>query len=603
VVAKPSPGGSISTELITVKFNDIADVVESYDNNLKVEALSKQASVLSITLEDAIPQRGIDFLDRLVEEYNNAALEDKNAVTSKTLYFINERLATLQDQLGNSEKQVERYKSNNKITNIGSQSQILLQGVGDNDARLTKVNIQLDVLANLEAYLAKSAPQRSDLPSLLGVEDATLLGLVQQLGEVQQRRVALLQTVPETNPVVSSYDDQIRTLKSAIEVSVQNLKKGLLSTQHKLMENSQNYEGVIKQMPSQERGLLDVMRQQHLRDTLYTYLLRKREETTMDLASGVADSRTIDNARASRRPVKPVKPLIYMAFMIVGVLVPTGIIYVKELLNFRIGRRQDIERITKAPILAEVSQSSHMTPLIVVEKPRSIVSEQIRSLRTNLQFILTGSDENVILFTSSISGEGKSFISLNLGASLAMSGKKVVILELDLRKPRLRASLNIQAEEGLSTYLINKVGYKDILLKIPQQNDYYLIPSGPIPPNPAELLGNGRIGQLLRELKEEFDYIIMDAPPIGLVTDAQILAVYADATMFIVRHNYTAKNLIKAIDNLYQGKKFRNLNIVLNSIDLQARYGYGYGYGYGGYYQDEGERSKFSLFKSNKEKE
>ena len=244
------------------------------------------------------------------------------------------------------------------------------------------------------------------------------------------------------------------------------------------------------------------------------------------------------------------------------------------------------------PIIGEISQSNDPGSLLVSSKPRSMVAEQIRALRTNLQFVLPKENQKVILFTSSISGEGKSFISVNLGASIAMSGKKVVILELDLRKPKLHSGLEMENTNGLSNYLINKTSLDKILKPVEQQENYYIITCGPIPPNPAELLVNGQIGLLIEKLKEQFDYIILDAPPVGLVTDAQILAKFADVTFFIVRHNYTAKSQIFAIDNLYRSKKFNSLNIIINSIEMNRTYGYGYGYGYGGYYSDEKEEKK-----------
>ncbi len=598
VISRKAKWEGAFNKLYNVRFNDIDDLIEEYSKLLKVDPVSKQATVLTISLEDAMPERGKDFLNKLLEEYNLAAVEDKNIVSSNTLSFIGNELNAIKGNLGTVEKNVQNYKSQNGIANIGAQSQILLQGVGDNDAQLNKVVIQLNVLQNLENYLKTNSNDPSTLPSMLGIDDATLLGLVVSLGEAQQKRLSLLQTVTETNPLVSSYDDQITSLKSAIITSVENLKRGLEITRQNLEDKDKKFESAIKQVPSQERGLLDVMRQQHLQDTLYMYLLQKREETAMKLASGVADSRTIDHARSSKRPVKPVKALVYVTFFLLGVIVPASGIYVRGLLNFRISRKQDIERVTRVPIMAEISHSESQSALLVVEKPRSIVAEQIRAFRTNLQFVIPNEDQKTILFTSSISGEGKSFVSLNLGSSLVLSGKKVVILELDLRKPKLHSGLDIQNTKGLSTYLIGKVSYEEILMEIPLQKGYYIIPCGPIPPNPAELLGNGSIGKLIDELKKEFDYIILDAPPVGLVTDAQILGAYADATMFIVRHNYTAKTHIYAIENLNKHKKFKNLNIVLNSIKFQEGYGYGYGsygYGYGGYYQEEEDAKSSKL--------
>lgn len=588
------------SELYDVKFNAVSDVVDLYSKNLNITPVSKQGTVLIITLEDAIPQRGKDFLNRLIDEYNRAAIADKNKVTSTTLAFITDRLVKLQEELGSAEKKVENYKSGNKITDISSQSQIFLQGVQGNDAELSKVNIQLSVLKNVENYLYNARNEQAQVPSMLGIEDPTLLALVQQLGEAHQRKQSLLQTIPETNPIVTSVNDQINALKSNIKQSVQNLKSGLQVTRKQLENKNATFQSVISQVPSKERGLLDVMRQQEIKNNLFTYLLQKREETEISLASTAADSRTIDVAFSSKKPVKPIKMLIFFVSFLLGLLIPAGIIYLRDLLNFRVSKRSDIERVTKVPILAEVSHSNDASSLLVAEKPRSMVAEQLRALRTNLNFVIPGDKQKTILFTSSISGEGKSFISLNLGASLALSGKKVVILELDLRKPKLHAGLDINNAKGLSNYLIGEVSYKDILKPIPQQKDYFIITSGPIPPNPAELLLNGKIESLLEELRNDFDYILIDAPPVGLVTDAQILAAYADTTIFIVRHNYTAKMHVHGIENFHKSNKFPNLNIVMNSIDISGGYGYSYGYGYGygdgGYYQEDTNNSKRNFF-------
>jgi len=294
-----------------------------------------------------------------------------------------------------------------------------------------------------------------------------------------------------------------------------------------------------------------------------------------------------------------------LMFFLSGIIVPAVIIYLRDLLNFKIKHRLDIERFTKVPVIAEISHSNDTSSLLVTSRPRSMVAEQIRSLRTNLQFVIPDDDQKVILFTSSISGEGKSFVSLNLGASLAMSGKKTIILELDLRKPKLHLGLTIDNAIGLSNYLIGKATISEIIKEIELQENYYIITSGPIPPNPAELLVNDRIAKLIEQLRKDFDYIIIDAPPAGLVTDAQILNTYADVTMFIIRHNYSMKSQIFSIDNFYRQKKLKNMNIIMNSIDIQSTYGYsyGYGYGYGGYYQEE-DNAKFSwadrLFKGKK---
>ena len=591
ITRKPKWKGAFN-DLYNVEFNDIDNLIENYSGQLRVEPVSKEATVLKISIEDAIPERGKDILATLVKQYNKDAQDDKNSLNTNTERFIDERLKDLEGTLDNVEQKVEDYKSHNKITNIGSQSEILLEHVGDNDAQLTTVQIQINVLNNIENYLRAKNDAPGNLPSMLGIEDPTLLKSVADLGEAQQRRLSLLQTVTITNPIITSLDDQITALKKQINVAVINLRRGLEITKNQLQQKNQQFEGSIKQVPGEERGLLDVLRKQRLQDTIYTYLLQKKEEVQMKVASTAADSRTIDNVRSSKLPVKPIKPAVYLLFFLAGIAIPMLIIYLKDALNFRVSKRQDIEKITSMPIIGEISQSNDPGSLLVSSKPRSMVAEQIRALRTNLQFVLPKENQKVILFTSSISGEGKSFISVNLGASIAMSGKKVVILELDLRKPKLHSGLEMENTNGLSNYLINKTSLDKILKPVEQQENYYIITCGPIPPNPAELLVNGQIGLLIEKLKEQFDYIILDAPPVGLVTDAQILAKFADVTFFIVRHNYTAKSQIFAIDNLYRSKKFNSLNIIINSIEMNRTYGYGYGYGYGGYYSDEKEEKK-----------
>jgi tyrosine-protein kinase Etk/Wzc len=571
-----------------VRFNNLDDFFQGYVKNLDIEPISKEGTVLIITYSDAIPERGEDILNRLVYEYNNAAVEDKNKVTASTLSFIDERLKSLAGELGIAETQVENYKSANKITDIGQQSQVFMQGIEQNDADLGKVNIQLSVLNNLAAYV-NNQHNTEQLPSMLSITEPTLLGLVNELAQTQLKKESLLQTIPETNPIVHSINDQLNSLRTAINQSVRDLESGLNITKQQLENKNKSFESIIKKVPSQEHGLLDVTRQQSIKDTLFNFLLQKREEQEMSLASNLPDSRTVDVARSTPKPVKPVKFLVILIFFILGILFPAGIIYFQDILNNKIKKRTDIDKITNTPILGEIAHSDESSSLLVVAKPRSMVAEQIRALRTNLQFISPGPDHKVLLFTSGISGEGKSFVSLNLGASLAMSGKKIVILELDLRRPKLHIALGIDNDQGLSNYLISNISYKNIIKEVPQLPGYYIITCGPIPPNPAELLMNGRVETLINELKLDFDFVFVDAPPVGLVTDAQILGKFADATIFIVRHNYTLKSQVHLIDDLYRNNKFSNLNIVFNSIDYSSSYGYsyGYGYGYGNYYHED----------------
>ena len=590
-------GSNINKHQIFVTFGTIVNVAQGYINNLTIIPATKSATVLLITLEDADVERGKDLLDRLVYEYNQAGIDDKNITTANQLAFLKDRIDTLAIELNSVEKNVQVYKSSNKITDISAESTAFLASVQSNDAALSQLKIQMGTLNNLQNYLGEPDNGTAKLPAMLGVGDPTLLALVQELGEALIKKESLLRTIPETNPVISSINDQVLALRQTILQTLQNLKSSLLITEKQLESQSNQFESNIKGVPSKERGLIDVMREQDIKNTLFTYLLQKREETALSLASTTADSRTINKARGDYAPVKPVKPTLYFVFFLLGLIIPFSIISIKEALNIRVRKRSDIEKHTDTPIVADISQATGNDPLIVVSKSRSMIAEQIRAMRSNLQYILPGKDDKVLLFTSSISGEGKSFVSLNLGASLATTGKKVIILELDLRKPKLNVALGIDNQIGLSNYLIGQYNYTDIVKLIPHQENYSIITSGPNPPNPAELLLNGRLEALIEQLKKDYDYVVLDAPPVGLVTDAQILAQWAHATFYVVRYNYTLKAQIPVIDDLKHKGSFKNLNIVFNGVDHSAR-GYGYGYGYG-YYSDDKPKKGFlsNLFK------
>lgn len=603
LIAMSNPLAKPIHQPISVIFGTVASTAQYYINKLSISPASKQATVLFISLEDEVPERGQDVLTKLVDEYNQMSVDDKNKTTSNTLNFIEGRLAVVSGELNNVEKDVAQYKSDNKILDVGAQSTIFLNNVQTNDAGITKIDLEFGELKNLENYLKSDNNNSNKLPSMQGIDDPTLLALVTQLGQALSEREIRLRTIPETNPIVNSINDQIKALKSTILQTLQNVRTGLVDSRQQLQVQNAKYESLIKGVPSKERGLVDVMRDRDIKNNLFTFLLQKREETQISLASTVSDSKTIDGARSSGMYFKPAKNIVFTSFLMIGLLLPMIIIYLGEALNSTVRRRRDIERLTLTPVIGQLSFSNDPNTMVTIDQPRSMISEQVRALRTNLEFIIPGVKTKNILFTSSISGEGKSFVCLNLGASLASTGKKVIILELDLRKPRFHIALGFENDKGLSSYLIGKDDYQDIVRVYPGQPNLSIISSGVVPPNPAELLLNGRIETLLEVLKKEYDYILMDAPPVGLLTDAQILSMHADATFFVVRYNYTHKDSIGLLEELRYKKVFKNLNIIFNSVDIRNRLyggGYGYGYGYGGGYgygyYEEAKPSKKSRF-------
>ncbi|GAB3964266.1 polysaccharide biosynthesis tyrosine autokinase [Spirosoma terrae] len=571
-----------SQESVIVSVSDHREAVEGFLANLKVEPTAKQSTVLVMNLEESVPDKGEAVLNQLISEYNKEAIVDKNKQANNTLSFIEERLGLISGELSTVEKEVELYKSTQGITDLSAQAQTFLTTVKENDTQLNEVNIRLGALNDVERYIKNQSGDKSLAPATLGLSDPILMGLLTKASELELKREEVSRTMAPNSPAFQSLDSQIKTIKASINENVATIRQQLTTNKNQLLVNNKRIEGMIRTVPGKERALLNISRQQAIKNGLYTYLLQKREETALSAASTVSDSRTVDAARTGSKPVKPVKMTIFGLFAIIGLLVPVGFISAKDAMNNRVLRRSDVEEATQIPILGEVVKSRQMDADNLVFKPRmqSVVGEQIRALRTNLQFLRSDPEQSqVLLFTSSISGEGKSFVSLNLGASLALVGKSTVILEMDMRKPKLHKSLHIENRAGLSNYLIGEATVDELLHPVLGYENYYIITAGPLPPNPAELLSSPRLAQLFKELKERFDYVLVDSPPVGLVTDSQLIAPFADATMFLIRHDHTPKNYIKMVDTLYKEHRFQKLSIILNGVGEGESYYYSYNYG------------------------
>ena len=572
---------SNATEKVLIQVYPQTEVVSGYVKSLKAEPTSKSSTVIALSIEDAVPARGEAILNQLINEYNQAAIEDKNLMAANTLKFIEERLKLISGELATVEKDVELYKSAQGITDLSTQAETFLKTAQTNDAQLNQVDIQLGALQDLEKYVKtqSNSGNKGIAPATLGLSDPVLLGLVSKLSELELQREQLARTTSEQNPMLLGLISQIASTKTNIIDNVQTMKNMLTSSREQYLATNTKLESMIRTIPSKERNLLNISRQQAIKNNLYTYLLQKREETAVSFASTISDSRTIDAARSTDKPVKPIKRMYYLLFGLIGLFIPIAVMGGRDAINNRILRRTDVEQNTQVPILGEIVKSKKLEPIVISPRSHSVISEQIRTLRTNLQFLRSDPNQSqVLLFTSSISGEGKSFISLNLGASLSLVGRSTVILEMDLRKPKLHKSLSMAPGIGISNYLIGEASIDQILQPVPNQENYYIITCGPIPPNPSELLSSTRLTELIDELKRRFDYVIIDSPPIGLVTDAQVISPLADATMYIVRHDVTPKNYVKMLGTLYKEQRFQKLNIILNAVSEGDAYYYGYSY-------------------------
>ena len=576
---KVSLTGKKGLKNIIVKIKSIDAVAAELLSSLTIVPKSETSSVLSLRTEDAKPERGKDVLNQLVKVYNLVNLEDKNKHTASTLSFIEDRLILISRDLTDAEITVESFKAREGITDISAEAGLFLQSVQENDNQLSQIRIQQSVLENIESYVRNKQNASGTVPATLGISDPTLMALIQSLSELESKRAQAMKIVKADNPMVTALDEQIINAKTSLAENLRNLRRTLAITRQQLESRNRQMEGMIRTVPGKERALVDITRQQGIKNDLYVYLLKKREETALSYASATSDSRVVDMARSDYMPVKPVERNIYLVFILMGLTIPFSVIYILHLLNDKIRSRKDIERATNAHIVAEISYApEHDPPLMLSNSNRNMMGEQIRSLRTNLSFLNPGKSVQSILFTSGMSGEGKSFLSLMLGSSLAIMGKKTIILELDMRKPKFCEVLQMVDNPGLSNYLAGQVSLDEIIYPIAGQENYFIITCGAIPPNPAELLLTDRLAELYRELRDTFDYIITDAPPVGMVTDAQILEQQADVTLFVLRHEYTPKERLKMVDALYREKKFKNLNLIFNGVKSGGRYGYGYGY-------------------------
>jgi capsular exopolysaccharide synthesis family protein len=543
---------------------------------------SKQSTVIDLSIKDEVSKRGEDILNELLYVYDKAAIEDKNVLAANTLKFINERLGFVEKDLDSVEGTLQRFKAQNRITDISAQGQIYLQTVAGNDQKISDINVQLAMLEQVEKYVQSKGDLGGIVPSTLSGTAPVLTDLLQKLSDLELQYTQIKKIVPENNPSAVALRDGIQKLKPQILENIKSQRSNLEAGLEDLTGTNNQYAAMLKTIPEKERELLGISRQQAIKNNIYTFLLQKKEETALSFASAVADSRVIDKAQSGDLPVSPKKKLIYLAAIIAAFVLGVGGLYIKDLLTRTVESRADIEKETTIPILGEVIYDRSKSPIVITEGKRSFIAEEFRQLRTSLAYMGVNESHKKIMITSSMSGEGKSFIAINLGISLSLMGKKVVLLELDLRKPKLSEQFHISRQTGLSNYLIGKLTAEEVIKQTPTDN-LFLIPSGPIPPNPSELIDNGKLQELFGYLEQNFDFILIDTAPVNPVTDAFILSPLCDVSLFVVRYDYTPKVMLQKLDDKLKNKGLNNPAIVFNGIKEKGfrSYGYGYGYGYG----------------------
>jgi capsular exopolysaccharide synthesis family protein len=561
---------------VIVRFYDIVKAANDYSGKLKIEAVNRRASVIRLTLIESVPEKGKDIINKLLEVYSKEALEDRNSVAKTTIQFIDERLKYLTSELTNVEKDVEEFKRENQVTDVTSDAGQYLQQATSYNQQLSALNNQIDVLEGLEEYLKGQRGKYEVVPGRLSIDEPTLENLITKFNDLQLERERMLRTALPSNPLVQDINEQLATLHLGILENLHTIKQGLYITRKNMQSTSGRFRSQINKVPSIERELLEINRQQGTKSDLYLYLLEKREQAALALEATVSKSRMIDPALVDERPVSPKKSLTYLLAIIVGFGLPFSGIYIKNLLNNKIQTKRDIQRLTRTPLLGEISRNTSGSSLVITKDSTSSLAELFRLIRSNLHFATAGKENKVILVTSSMSGEGKTFFTINLSASLALIGKTVILLELDLRRPTLAKQLGLKSGPGITNYLVGKEKYslEDIIKQHKTVRGFYLAFSGSIPPNPSELMTSKGLSNLIQELREKFDYVIIDTPPVGKVADAFGLNAVVDSTIYLMRFNYTLKSQAELIENIYVEKKLPHPMIVINDSKEVSGYGY-----------------------------
>ena len=572
--------------------DDVKFTASDYLGNLKIVP-NKQSAIVEIVYKDPIPQRAVDIINNLITIYDQVSITEKNASARNSLAFVNQQLSGLAHELDSIERKVERYKSGRGAVDISTQGSYILKNMSDNEQKLGEVNMKLSMLNQVERSVANKQTGEMLAPSTSGL-DPNISAMLGQLQTKQMEYESLKKTVGENNPALLALGDQINKLQPTILENIQNTKQGLAASRQSIAASSGSYGAQLSAVPQKEKELLEISREHMTKANQYQSLLQRKQEAEMTIESVQSNSRIVDSALAGNFPVSPNKKLIYIIAVIGAVGLCIGLITIKDSFTGKIRYRNEIEKMTSIPIIGEIAFDTTKTPLVIEKGTRSFVAEEFRKLRISLSFLGIDPSHKKLLLTSSISGEGKSFIAANLAVSLSLTGKKVVLVDLDLNNPTLAKILNVNYEDGITEFLNGEKKADEIVYKLDTHENLYFIPAGNLPENPTELLANGKVNSLINYLENNFDMVLIDTSPAVLVTDAYILSGMCDATLYVIRHNYTPKILIKRIDVSNQINPINNPAIVFNGVKMRGvfknNYGYGYDYVYGN--KDRGSKTK-----------
>lgn len=599
-------------ELIT-SINSPTAVAKAYGENLTVEATSKTTTIAQMAVKNTSRQRAIDFINCLVAFYNQDANDEKNEVAMKSAEFIEDRIQIINQELGTTETQLANFKQKSGLTDLTSDAQLALQENSKYEQMRIENQTQIRLVEFLRDYINNPANVHEVIPANVGLQDQDLSQLIDKYNSMLIERKRLLLTSSETNPAVVNMNTGIEATRHNVQTTVASVLKGLQITKADLERQARKFEGRISSAPQQEKEFLSMARQQEIKAQLYIMLLQKREENAITLAATATNGRIIEEALPDKDPVSPKKKMVALAALVLGLAIPVGFVYLRDLLKYKIKNRDDVERITNVGILAELPKCAkpEKGAIVVRENKNDIMEETFRGLRTNLLFML-GKEDKVVLFSSTQPGEGKSFVAGNTAVSLAFLGKKVIVVGMDIRKPGLNKVFNLSRRAaGITNYLSDpeNVNLFDMIQRSDISPNLDILPGGPVPPNSTELVARDVLDNAINQLKSRYDYVILDTAPIGMVTDTVIIGRVADMCVYVCRADVTPKAGYEYINVLKNEHKFPKLATVINGIDMSKRknsygygygkkygygkgYGYGYGYGYGFEAEQKNKKSK-----------
>ena len=610
ILFSQNPGFELGDRKLTAVIYPPIAIGRRYSRSLRAEPTTKFTSVARLSLLDTHPERAMDYLAELVEAYNEDANEDKNLLAEKTEDFINDRINSIRTDLDATESQIEQYKRGNSLVNLPTDATTALTQSTEFQKKQVEIQTQMSLVKSLLDYVENPTNSLTLIPANIGVSNSATNSMIAEYNNGVIKRNRLIRGSSENNPQVLQVTDEVMSMWSAVQQQLRGIYSDLQIQRNSAESQYNRFSGRVSSTPTQERAMNNMGRQQELKASLYLMLLEKREQNAISMKSIATKARVIDMPLLEGK-VSPKSRLILLASLIIGFLLPFLYYYLKDLLRFHIEGRDDLEKASKLSILADIPLTSKLSDgeraIVVKENTNDMMEEAFRGLRTNLRFVLEG-NEKVILTTSSVPGEGKTFVATNLAMSLALLDKRVLVVGLDIRKPRLVKLFNLpQREQGITNYLSAETADFDLLEQqivhgvINKNLD--VLPAGIIPPNPGELITREMLDKAFEHLRTIYDYIILDTPPVGLVSDTLELGRLADVSFFVVRPEVTTKNDVDNINRIAETKKLPKVNLVLNGIDLKKKkYGFYYGYGkysysrYGTYYGRYGHYGSYGHY-------